>query len=141
MPRLKPQTFALTAVCDQRRAIFQRTTNAELVIATLARHREKGEFLLHAFVVMPDHLHVILTPKKSIERAAQLIKGGLSFQLRKTYPANIWQDGYHEHRIRDEDDFAAQKLYIENNPVSKALREHPHLHTHHPGLIDPWGEQ
>ena len=141
MPRLKPQTFALTAVCDQRRAVFQRTTNAEPLVSTLARYRAKSEFLLHAFVVMPDHVHVILTPRESIERAAQLIKGGLSFQLRKTYPATIWQDGYHEHRIRDQADFVAQKLYIENNPGCENLKDYPHIHTHHPGLIDSWSEQ
>ena len=87
MPRLKPQTFAFTTVTHQRRAVFQRTENAELAIATLARYREKGEFLMHAFVVMPDHLHVILTPKESIERAAQLIKGGLSSNFERPTPA------------------------------------------------------
>jgi len=140
VPRLRPQTFVFTTVTDQRRAVFQRTENAELVIATLDRYREKDEFQLHAFVVMPDHLHVILTPKESIERAAQLIKGGLSFQLRKMYPGDIWQDGYHEHRIRDQDDFVAQTLYIENNPSRKNHRDYPHVHTNHPGILDPWGD-
>lgn len=50
---------------------------------------------------MPDRIHCILTPKESIERSAQLVKGGLSFVLRKLYQGEIWQDGYHEHRIRD----------------------------------------
>ena len=139
MPRPKPETFVFTTVTHQRRAVFQRTENAELVIATLARYREKGEFLLHAFVVMPDHIHVILTPRESIERAAQLIKGGLSFQLRKTYPGTVWQAGYHEHRIRNQDDLTAQTLYIANNPAAKNHADYHHVHTMHPGLIDPWG--
>ncbi len=39
--RLNPQTYALTAVCHERRRIFQRTANAELLIATILRHRDK----------------------------------------------------------------------------------------------------
>ena len=54
--RLKPQTYALTAVTYQRRRIFQKTITAELFIATLFRYREAGKFQLHAFVVMPDHI-------------------------------------------------------------------------------------
>ena len=76
--RLKPQTYALTALTHQRRRIFQRTTNAELFIATLFRYRDSGKFHLHAFAVMPDHVHVLLTPApdQTIDRCAQLIKGG-----------------------------------------------------------------
>jgi len=135
--RLIPRTYALTTVTYQRRCIFQKTENAELVIATLARYRERNEFLLHAFVVMPDHLHVILTPKESIERAAQLIKGGLSFALRTQYPGEVSQDGFHEHRIRDQEDLTNQIHYIAQNPTRKNFTDYPHLHTHHPHLVSP----
>ena len=60
--RLKPQTYALTAVAYQRRRVFQQTSIAELFIATLFRYRDSGKFQLHAFVVMPDHAHLLLTP-------------------------------------------------------------------------------
>jgi putative transposase len=82
--RLKPQTYVLTAVTHQCRRVFQQTTIAELFIATLFRYRDSGKFQLHAFVVMPDHVHVLLTPAPdmAIERAAQLIKGGFSFAVR-----------------------------------------------------------
>ena len=85
--RLNPQTYALTAVTHQRRSLFQRTTTAELFIATLFRYRDAGKFQLHAFVVMPDHVHILLTPAPdiAIERCAQLIKGGFSFAVRKEF--------------------------------------------------------
>src|ERR1700733_3220591 len=127
--RLNPQTYALTVVTFQRHRIFQRTANAELLIATLARHREQKRYLLHGFVVMPDHIHVLLTPTESIEKAAQLIKGGYSFAIRKHYPGEIWQEKYHAHRVLDGEDFHSQLHYIANNPTRKNLDAYPHVHT------------
>ena len=135
--RITPQTYAFTTVTYQRHRVFQRTANADIMIATIARYREKGELLLHAFVIMPDHIHIILTPKESIERAANLIKGGSSFALRKSYPGEIWQPGYHEHRIRNAEDLAAQTQYILTNPTRKNVTDYPHIHTAHLHLIDP----
>jgi putative transposase len=60
--RLKLQTYAFTAITYQRRRVFQRTEIAELMIATIIRHRDLGRMLLHGFVVMPDHIHVLITP-------------------------------------------------------------------------------
>jgi putative transposase len=125
--RLKPQTYALTAVTHQRRRLFQRTATAELFIATLFRYRDAGKFQLHAFVVMPDHVHILLTPAPdiAIERCAQLIKGGFFFAVRKDFTGEVWQDGYHAHRVVDEEDLRNQTFYILNNPVKKKLDSYP----------------
>ena len=125
--RLNPQTYALTAVTHQRRSLFQRTTTAELFIATLLRYRDAGKFQLHAFVVMPDHVHILLTPAPdiAIERCAQLIKGGFSFAVRKEFPGEVWQDGYHANRVIDEEDLRNQIFYILNNPAKKRLDAYP----------------
>ncbi len=129
--RLKPQTYALTAVAHQRLRVFQRTAIAELFIATVFRYRDQGKFLLHAFVVMPDHIHVLLTPAPdvAIERCAQLIKGGFSFAVRKDFPGEIWQEGYHAHRVTDGNDLRNQTQYIVDNPVRKRYESYPHIHT------------
>src|SRR3989442_3739934 len=51
----------------------------------LVHYREQMRYVLHEFVIMPDHLHLLLTPEAdiSIERALQLIKGGFSYRLRQ----------------------------------------------------------
>ena len=125
--RLKPQTYVLTAVAHQRRRVFQRDAIAELFIATIFRNRDVGRFQLHAFVVMPDHVHILLTPASdtAIERCAQLIKGGFSFAARKKCTGEIWQEGYHAHRIVDADDLRNQMFYILNNPAKKRLDAYP----------------
>jgi putative transposase len=125
--RLKPQTYALTAVTHQRRRVFQRDLIAELLISTLFRYRNQGKFRIHAFVVMPDHTHILLTPAPdmAIERCAQLIKGGFSFAVRKDHPGEVWQEGYHAHRVTDADDLRNQTFYILKNPAKKRLNEFP----------------
>ena len=44
---------------------------ADTVERKVFEHREKGEFLVHRYVIMPDHFHVILTPgsRTTLERA------------------------------------------------------------------------
>jgi len=129
--RLKPQTYAMTAVAYQRRNVFQRDVIAELCIETIFRYRDAGKFKFHAFVVMPNHLHAVLTPAPdvAIERCAQLIKGGFSFAVRKDVTGEIWQESYHPHRVTDEEDLRNQILYIVNNPVRKGLADYRHIHT------------
>jgi putative transposase len=136
--RIKPETFAITAVTHQRRRIFQRTTNADLMMDLLFRYRDQSRFALHGFAIMPDHIHVLLTPAsdQSIERCIQLLKGGFSFAIRQELQGEIWQDGYHAHRITDATDYQNQLHYIANNPTRKNYAAYPHVHTAHLNRID-----
>jgi putative transposase len=136
--RQSQSTYAITISTFQQHRHFQRTANAELFVATLFRYRDSGKFLLHAFVVMPDHVHVLITPAVDVStaKAAQLIKGGYSFAVRDQSRGEIWHSGYHEHRIRDRRDYEAQKEYIANNPTRKLYADYPHDHTKFEPLID-----
>jgi putative transposase len=129
--RQKQSTYAITISTFQQHRHFQRSANAELFIATLFRYRDAGRFRLHAFAVMPDHIHILITPAidQSTARCIQLLKGGYSHAARDQSPNEIWHSGYHEHRIRDADDLRNQLLYIANNPSRKSYTNHPHVHT------------
>jgi hypothetical protein len=65
--------------------------------------RRAGQFQLHAFVVMPEHVHLLLTPSDdvTIERAIQFIKGGYSHTLGAELgrKREVWQRGFTDHRI------------------------------------------
>ncbi len=54
-----------------------------LFLKTLYRYRREGRYELHTFVVMPEHVHLLLTPSRDVtlERAIQLIKGAYSHEL------------------------------------------------------------
>jgi putative transposase len=124
--RLAPQeirTYFVTGVTAQRRRLFQVSANAELLQRTLLGYRDQGRFLLHAFVIMPDHFHAILTPapELSLEKAMQYIKGGFSFRLKSKL--DVWMRSFNETQILSEEKFAAAVRYIEQNPVRRGLAQ------------------
>jgi putative transposase len=89
---------------------------------------QKGKFYLHAFVLMPEHVHLLLTPADDVtlERAVQHIKGGYSHVFGCQYGhGEVWQRGFTDHRIRDEEDFARHLEYIHQNPVQRRFVERP----------------
>lgn len=114
------RVFFTTTVTAQRLPVFRRETNANLFLETLVHYRDEGKFLLHEFVVMPDHVHLLITPTDeiSLERAMQFVKGGFSFRLKK---GSIWQAGFTNHRVEDLEDYARHREYIWLNPVRARL--------------------
>ena len=118
------QTFFVTASTWQRRALFNNPRWAELFLQTLHSYRGRG-YLLHEYVLMPDHFHVLISPGVTLERAVQFIKGGFSFRAKKELgsPMEIWERGFSDHRIRDREDFEIHVDYILRNPVGRKLVE------------------
>jgi putative transposase len=114
----------VTATAWGRRALFRAEPWARLLIDTLYHYRGSAYFL-HAFVVMPDHIHVLITPSCPLEKAVQFIKGGFSYRVKKELGSNmeIWQKGFSDHRVRDAADFAQHVAYIHTNPLRKHLCE------------------
>jgi len=116
-----PGTYFLTFSTWHHRQLFVVETYARLFLKTIYRYRREGRYLLHAFVLMPDHIHLLLTPAVdvTVERAVQLIKGGYSHALGTLVERNseVWQRGFTDHRIRDAQDFVHHQNYIHQNPV------------------------
>ena len=134
MGRLKHRTmpgfsYFVTTKTWQSRAVFQVGQNAEILVQALLQYRDAGAYSLHEFVVMPNHLHLLLTPANdmSLERGMQLVKGGSSHSIHQQagYKVQIWQPGFHEESIRNVVDFLEKSKYIHNNPVHARLVESP----------------
>jgi putative transposase len=125
----RPGTYFVTTATYNRRRLFQSSINAELFIATLQHYRGLGHYKLHAFVVMPDHVHLILTPQGiTLERAVGFIKGGFSHRLASSFP--VWQRGFTDHRIRDAEDMDVRRAYLHLNPVRGRLVEAAELYRY-----------
>jgi REP-associated tyrosine transposase len=130
MGRLKHRTapgltYFVTTKTWQNRALFQVPDNAHILIDCLLSYRDEGAYLVHEFAVMPNHLHLILTPsaETTLERAMMLIKGGSSHAIHQQRGNNIqiWASGFHEASIRDERDYLSKARYIRQNPVEAHL--------------------
>ena len=128
--RTAPGTsYFVTTKCWQGRSLFRLPEIAEIILETLFVYRDRAAYLLHEFVVMPDHLHLMLTPgpATSLEKAIQLIKGGSSNRVHKArnQKMEIWQVGFHDWTIRDYNDWQTKVEYIHENPVRAKLVEKP----------------
>jgi putative transposase len=125
----KPGTFFITSATFNRRRLFQVTINSALFITTLQHYRQQGHYKLHAFVVMPDHIHLLLTPQEiTIEKTMGLIKGGFSHRLGSSFP--VWQRGFTDHRIRDRAEFEMRRTYIHQNPVRAQMVHRPEFYEY-----------
>ncbi|MGB6692158.1 MAG: transposase [Terracidiphilus sp.] len=141
--RFAPQetrTYLVTAVTAERRRLFQVTATAELLERTILDYRSQGRFLLHAFVVMTDHFHALITPAPdvSLEKAMQFIKGGFSFRLKSKQ--DVWMRSFNESQIMSEEKFMNCARYIEENPVRRGLVATPEAYSFSSaarGRLDP----
>jgi putative transposase len=112
---------------------------AKLFLEVLSHYRSQEKYLLHEFVVMPDHFHLLLTPVESLERSMQFIKGGFSYRARKElgFVHEIWQPSYYDRRVRNLQEFFSFREYIRHNPVKRGLGQSPEQYAYSsamPGL-------
>jgi len=123
------RTFFVTTSIQDKRSLLQSSRSAELLLEVLDAYRNQGKFTLHEFVVMPDHVHLLLTVDSniSIERAVQFIKGGFAYRAGKElgFHAPVWQKGYSEIRVSDEGSYEKFCVYIRNNPVCARFASRP----------------
>jgi putative transposase len=100
---------------------------AALFVDVLLHYRAQGKYMLHEFVVMPDHFHLLITPRESLERTMQLIKGGFSFRAKKElgFMHEIWQPSFYDRRVRDAEEYFAFRQYIRLNAVKRELAVKP----------------
>jgi putative transposase len=140
------RTFFATSVANGRRPLFKKEEMARLFLDVLQDYRGQGRYLLHEFVVMPDHFHLIVTPAADVplEKAGQYIKGGFSFRVKRelAFRSLVWQEkGFTNHRIRDAEDYQKHREYIHNNPVKAGLVKTPSEYPYSsafPGMdLDP----
>lgn len=134
MSQLKHRThpdssYFITTKCAENRSIFQVPENVKILIDILWKYRNQHIYDLHEFVVMPNHLHVLLTPSQttSLEKCIQFIKGASSHEIHKqrSHKLEIWQKSFHDWTIRDESDWFEKAQYIRMNPVQAKLVDNP----------------
>jgi putative transposase len=90
-------------------------------------------WFIHLFLLMPDHLHAILTfaPDSSLRKTVKAWKGF----VRKNFGIE-WQSDFFDHRLRNDEERFEKMTYIARNPVSKGLcsepKDWPHRLEFHP---------
>ncbi len=101
---------------------------ARIVIDSLHKGTALGHYELGAFVVMANHVHVLLLPKVHPSRLLQSMKGSTAHEANRILGLTghpFWQAESYDHWVRDERERAHIAAYIENNPVKAGLAAHP----------------
>ena len=103
-------------------------------IARLVRNAlEDGQlrfqrYQLHAFVIMPNHVHLLVTPHVSARRWLGPLKGFTAHEANRLLDRRrepFWQDESYDRVVRSEEEFRRIGAYIENNPVRAGLAPTP----------------
>jgi putative transposase len=120
-----PRKFFVTTQTAGRRPLFQTERMASLLIDVLRSQMRARRMTIHDFVVMPDHVHILLTlpGDLKVEKAMQLIKGGFSFRVGRElgFPGEVWQRGFTDVVVADELSQARHRASIDQNPVRAGL--------------------
>jgi len=116
--------FATTSTSMGKR-LLQSDRNAGLLIDVLRSLVAEHQFKMHDFVIMPDHVHLLLTVDEgmTIEKAMQLVKGRFSYRLGKEFgfKGEVWRRGFTEVQVLNKQSFEAHRAYIAENPVKAGL--------------------
>jgi putative transposase len=106
--------------------LFRDPANALWVVDALS-FKEGDAYHLHAWVVMPNHVHVLmsLADGSKLEKVIAAWKRWSTNQIQQTLETSggIWQKDYFDRMIRDHAHFQRVIRYIRNNPVKAGLRE------------------
>jgi len=101
---------------------------AECLVAALQRSQEQELFRLHAYVVMANHVHVLLAPMRALSQITHSVKGPTAREANKILGrtgTRFWQDESFDHWIRNASEWNRVRAYIEHNPVSAGLVRNP----------------
>jgi putative transposase len=116
--------FATTSTSMGKR-VLQTERNAGLLIDVLRSLVAERKFELHDFVIMPDHVHLLIEVSNdmTIEKAMQLIKGRFSHRLSHElgYKGEVWQRGFTEEQVMNRESFEMHREYITQNPVKAGM--------------------
>ena len=121
--------FLVTSKTDAGRNLLQSERHAALFIEVLREYVRQKKFEVVDFVVMPNHVHVILSlgADMTVEKAAGMIKGRFSFRVKDEmgYLGEVWQPGYSEERMDSLEALRRCQQYIAENPVKAGLAKDP----------------
>jgi REP element-mobilizing transposase RayT len=96
---------------------------AAMVVAAL-EYRDRRQFDLHAYVVMPNHVHILITPHAPLSKLMQSLKRHTARDGNRMLGFSnqpFWQDESFDHLVRDLEEFERIRRYIETNPVRAGL--------------------
>lgn len=120
--------YFVTSVTHDRVKAFDSKDFGPLVVAVLIEIAARFGFEVSAYVVMPDHVHFVVTAideGADFKSMVKMWKQKTGFEWSRRHGRTLWQKGYWERVLRDNDNALSLCRYIIENPVRARLVEHP----------------
>ena len=143
----------ITQVVEWRTPVFDEPRWVELLLVTLRNVKERHPFAMLGYVILPDHLHLLIkpAPPETHSTVMQSFKPNFTHAYKEitAIPDGLkfWQKRFFDHVIRDEEDFERHLHYIHYNPVKHGLVARPEDWPHSSfrewkargAYVDCWG--
>jgi len=111
-----------------RKPYLARPADKHLVLNALDFYRRRGDFALYGFIVMDNHLHLVIQPKNGLglARITDNLKTWTSRRnSAKPQASRLWERRYDDNAIRSEEEMLAVLDYIHGNPVRAGMVKAP----------------
>src|SRR5690348_973721 len=134
------RTYLVTFCVARRSRAFEHPTLASIAARWIQHFRNSGFYWLYGFVVMPDHVHVVMRPQRAgthLSTIVAMIKSASLVEIRRYSTGFRWQRGYHERIVREADDIEGMVDYVLQNPARAGLVRPDQLYPF-AGVIDSW---
>ncbi len=108
---------------------FRRREVAAAVVETICTYGSSlRQYDLHSFIVMPNHVHLLLTPKVELTNLTRIVKRVIAERANELLDqtgAPFWNETNWEHVVGDQLELHRIQQYIERNPISVGMAREP----------------
>jgi putative transposase len=117
---------AMDRLLDSARCgpLYLRQPAIAKMIVEAIRYRNKSVYELHNYVVMANHVHLLITPRVAVSKMTQSLKRFTAREANRVLGqagSPFWQDESYDRLVRDDKEFNRIAAYIEMNPVYAGL--------------------
>ena len=120
--------YFVTICCQNRRRLFNTAKRAAWLLKHLRDNAQEYAFAIHAYCLMPDHLHFLAEGKNEQSNLMVFVEGfkqSTGFLYYSRTGGRLWQKKYYDHIVRQLESVDAIAWYIWMNPVRKELCDKP----------------
>ena len=116
----------LTFSCYRRLPFLKDNHSRKVFLDTLEAVRRRHQFSLFGYILMPEHVHLLLSEPKAErpDNTLRVLKGQTSRQLRGSRD-RFWQARYYDFNVLTQRKFVEKLRYIHRNPVARGLVSKP----------------
>ena len=127
------QSHFVTFSCCRRQPYFATPEMFDQFVRGLEDMRRRFELCIYGYVVMAQHVHLLLSepPQARLAEAIHDLKLSFAKRMRslrpEDQPGSFWQKRYYDRNVRDAREFTVKLRYLHRNPVKRGLVKNPEI--------------